>query len=513
MKKPIFFNKHYIFAIITIIVVFTIFIFFSYNEKLEEENFFLNKNLSRLQSEVNLILKSYNIAADAVFKNVINRDEINSIIYNSWHFEERRDNYRSLLKFKMDSLYQDLKNYHVRQLHFHFKDGTSFLRMHRPDTYGDNLFGVRKSIEYVNREQKNFIGFEEGRIFNGYRYIYPISYKNEHLGSVEFSLSFQAVIDLLKNNLGGSNAFIVKKQLIENTVFEEEQKNYLTFSILEDYSYDREIYYQLSAANSEIPLAIIKRINEINRNEIVKKAKTEKSFIVSARLNSKYYTGSFISVKGIDGQTKGYLISYQADDSLRFINENFTETIIISLLFLVMTVILLTLIFSNNNRLRFLAHNDQLTEVSNRHHLTAVLKKEFERKQRYKSTFSFIIFDIDHFKSINDNYGHDIGDKILKEMSDLIRNNIRQNDHFGRWGGEEFVIIASENNLDSANNLAEKLRKKVEDYNFIENENITASFGVAEIKPNENTDDLIKRADDALYRAKKNGRNLVELDK
>jgi len=512
MNKPDFFNKYYKLAIISVTIIFLIFVFFNYNQKIDEENFFLTKSLNRLQSEVNVILNTYEIAADAVFYNVINRNEIKSLIYNSWHFENRRDNFRSLLEFKMKPIYQDLQNYHVRQLHFHFKDGTSFLRMHRPNTYGDNLFGVRESIEYVNTQKKKFVGFEEGRIFNGYRYIYPLEYNNQHIGSVEFSLSFAAVTELLKNNFGGAKAFIIKSDIVEETVFEEEQKNYRTFSILNNYSYDQEIYNRLSSSANELTLKNIKDINLEKKEEIIRKAASEESFIVSTRANSNYYTASFINVQGIDGQHKAYLISYQEDDSLTFINRNFLDTIIISILFLIMTIILLTLIFSNNNKLRFLAHNDQLTEVSNRHHLTAVLEKEYERKTRYNSTFSFIIFDIDHFKSINDNYGHNTGDEILKEMSDLIKKNIRQNDYFGRWGGEEFVIIAAEIDLNSAYQLAEKLRKEIEENNFIENENITASFGVAEIGTAENIDDLIKRADDALYRAKRNGRNRVEVD-
>jgi diguanylate cyclase (GGDEF)-like protein len=512
MKKQNFFNKYYKLAIISVILIFLIFINFNYNKKVEEENFFLDKSLNRLQQEVNLILNTYEIAADAVFNNIINRDEIKSIMYYGWRFENRRDNYRSFLEYKIKPLYQDLKNYHIRQLHFHFKDGTSFLRMHRPNTYGDNLFGVRESIEYVNTEKKKFVGFEEGRIFNGYRYIYPLEYNNEHLGSVELSLSFAGVTELLKNNFGGAKTFIIKNKLIEETVFKEEQKNYRTFSILENYSYDNEIYEKLISPDNKISLKLIREINKKNEKEIVKKAALNRSFIVSAKVNSNYYTGSFISIRGIDDQHKAYLISYQENDSLKFINRNFIDTIIISILFLIMTIILLTIVFLNNNKLRFLAHNDQLTEVSNRHHLTAILKKEYERKQRYNSIFSFIIFDIDHFKLINDNYGHDTGDKILKEMSDLVRRNIRQNDYFGRWGGEEFVIIAVEIDLDSAFKFAEKLRKEIENHNFIKNENITASFGAAEINSAENIDDLIKRADDALYRAKRNGRNRVELD-
>jgi len=300
--------------------------------------------------------------------------------------------------------------------------------------------------------------------------------------------------------------------LIEEIVFEEEQKNYRNSFLLEDYSYDKEIYNKLVSTADDLSLEIMREIIRINKEKIVRQTALEKSFIISAKVNSNYYTGSFVSVRGIDNLHKGYLISYQENDSLKFINSNFFDTIIISIIFLMITIILLTLIFSNNNRLRFLAHNDQLTEVSNRHHLNFILEKEYERKQRYNSTFSLIIFDIDHFKKINDNYGHYAGDNILKEISSLIQKNIRENDYFGRWGGEEFVIIAAEIKLESAYKLAEKLRKVVENYNFIEKANITASFGVAEIDSAENIDDLIKRADDALYRAKRNGRNRVVID-
>jgi len=459
-----------------------------------------------------ILPKPPKITIEKAFNNVINQDEIKSTIYNGWRFKNKRDNYRAFLNFKISPLFEDLKKYHVRQLHFHFKDGTSFLRMHRPNIYGDNLFGIRESIEYVNTQKEKFVGFEEGRIFNGYRYIYPLEYNNQHLGSVELGLSFGAVTELLKKNFGGLKAFIIKRNLIEEIVFEAEQKNYRNSSLLDDYSYDKEIYNNLISTADDLSLEIMREIIRLNEEKIVRQTASEKSFIISAKVNSNYYTGSFVSVRGIDNLHKGYLISYQENDSLKFINSKFFDTIIISIIFLIITIILLTLIFSNNNRLRFLAHNDQLTEISNRHHLNIILEKEYERKQRYNSTFSLIIFDIDHFKKINDNYGHYAGDKILKEMSSLIQNNIRENDYFGRWGGEEFVIIAAEIKLESAYKLAEKLRKAVENYNFIEKANITASFGVAEIDSAENIDDLIKRADDALYRAKRNGRNRVEID-
>ncbi|RAK09331.1 diguanylate cyclase (GGDEF)-like protein [Halanaerobium saccharolyticum] len=513
MKKFVFLsNRYYLLTLFLVIIIFFVFVSYNYYEKIDEENFFLNRSLNRLNSEVDVILNTYNIAADAVYNNVLNSPKLKRIFYYGWVFEDRRDNYRLYLKSEIDSLYQDLKKYYIRQLHFHFKDGTSFLRMQNPEVYGDQLFEIRESVEYVNTEQKKFVGFEEGRIIDGYRYIYPLSYNNQHIGSVELSLSFQAVTELLKSNFGGSKIFMIKNELIEEITYSEEQNNYKASSVFENYSYDQEIYNSLLEPDNEIPLNIIKKINRENKRELLTQTEAENSFIVSSRIDGNYYTGSFINIRGINGNTKAYLISYQQDESLNFINQKFFTTFKISFIFLVLTIILLTIIFANNNKLRFLAHNDQLTGVSNRRDLTNILEKEYERNQRYNNTFSFIIFDIDHFKIINDNYGHNTGDRILKELSNLVNTNIRKSDYFGRWGGEEFVVIAPENNLKSAEKLAEKLRREIDKYNFINERNVTASFGVAEISADENIDNLIKRADDALYRAKQNGRNRVEVD-
>lgn len=259
-------------------------------------------------------------------------------------------------------------------------------------------------------------------------------------------------------------------------------------------------------------LAVIEEINLKNKAKLESQLKAGNSFTISQRISGSYYTGTFIRITGVDGLTKGYLISYQADQALNFISQKFLNILIIAIAFLILSLILLRIIFLNNHKLRLLAHNDELTEINNRRHLTNVLTKEFNRHQRYNSSFAFIIFDIDYFKNVNDNYGHDEGDRILKELSELIKNNIRQSDHFGRWGGEEFVLLAPETELKAAYKLAEKLRKAIAAYNFIQAENITASFGIAVIENEENIEELIKRADNALYRAKAKGRNRVEID-
>lgn len=167
---------------------------------------------------------------------------------------------------------------------------------------------------------------------------------------------------------------------------------------------------------------------------------------------------------------------------------------------------------NQKERLEFIAHNDMLTGIFNRLKFTSLLDNEFHRFQRYKTHFSLIMFDIDHFKKVNDNYGHLVGDEILKQVTDQIRSHIRDTDLFARWGGEEFIILATETQLEAAKNLAEKLRRILEKSTFHSDLKVTCSFGVAQIRKEDTPDILVKRVDDALYSAKRNGRNRVEVE-
>ncbi len=120
-----------------------------------------------------------------------------------------------------------------------------------------------------------------------------------------------------------------------------------------------------------------------------------------------------------------------------------------------------------------------------------------------------MIIDIDYFKSVNDKYGHNIGDFVIVEISKLLQNNIRQTDTIGRWGGEEFIIILPNTNNIQAKNLAEKLRIIVANNYFVEVGTKTISVGVSTSLENDTKDSIIERADSALYKAKNTGRNKV----
>jgi len=154
-----------------------------------------------------------------------------------------------------------------------------------------------------------------------------------------------------------------------------------------------------------------------------------------------------------------------------------------------------------------LSITDQLTQLFNRSYLDKILNKEMIRFQRYGTPMSLIMIDIDYFKEVNDLHGHLLGDLVLVEIARILKSNIRITDTLGRWGGEEFMIICSENTLDDAVHLAEKLRMAIEDFTFADIGRKTASFGVACLQADDDKQGFIQRADNALYKAKKLGRN------
>ncbi len=161
-------------------------------------------------------------------------------------------------------------------------------------------------------------------------------------------------------------------------------------------------------------------------------------------------------------------------------------------------------------RLQEMAYTDSLTQVYNRLHITHFLEAEIERARRYHGTFSLILFDLDYFKKINDEHGHQTGDRILQQVAKLVTHSNRDADILARYGGEEFMILASSTSIDGAVKHAERLRRDIAHYKFGLPQKVTASFGVAEFDPEaDDIKSLIRRTDIALYNAKAQGRNCV----
>lgn len=156
-----------------------------------------------------------------------------------------------------------------------------------------------------------------------------------------------------------------------------------------------------------------------------------------------------------------------------------------------------------------LALTDQLTGLPNRRSFDTLLEVKLPEAERYRRPLSLVVMDVDHFKAVNDTFGHTVGDRILADIAAIVRGQLRASDLCARWGGEELVVLCPETTLAGAIVLAERLRSVVEEHAFPVERGITVSLGVSEYGPGDDADTLFARADRALYAAKRGGRNRV----
>jgi len=183
--------------------------------------------------------------------------------------------------------------------------------------------------------------------------------------------------------------------------------------------------------------------------------------------------------------------------------------IIILLALFAIIAVLIRHVLRQNGLLNALSQTDPLTGLYNRRVLIERISNEVQKYNRYGTPFSILFMDVDHFKKINDSYGHDKGDRVLKLMGSLMHQHTRDTDICVRWGGEEFMILAVNTDLDSSVKLAEHFRSMVENFDFHLDTNVTVSIGIATMQKGQDKEELIKAADKALYSAKASGRNCI----
>lgn len=233
-----------------------------------------------------------------------------------------------------------------------------------------------------------------------------------------------------------------------------------------------------------------------------------------AYIQNTYSTGYNYKIGDIRGITS---ITIEKNKLFETMEAKFKVRLIFSLVIVIVTILLIFLLVRRaktietrmTQDLEEMSFTDSLTGVWNRRKLIELIELYHKLFLRYGESYSLIMIDIDNFKEVNDTYGHPQGDEVLKDFSRILRSNCRVTDHVGRWGGEEFMFILPNTTLNQAAIFAEGVRKRVEEYTFEIIDNKTASFGVAEIHPNESIEMLIIRVDTVLYHAKAQGRNRV----
>lgn len=597
---------------------------------------YLRSGYSEMERSYRSVLETYELFSRAVFNETINKPAVINLLYQAASSDRQK---QALLRHQLHTMmqpsYQGLLQNHLNQIHFHLPDLSSFLRMHRPAVFGDNLAPVRPALVVANKRRAYVSGFEVGRHEGGFRFIFPLFRGGELAGTVETSISFDSFITQLRRRFAGEYMLLIKSDLTTQRLFSNVQSrlvpspfssHFLQAPIQEDFHADH-----LSPAEIHTVASAIKA--ELEQAQLAKRP-----IALSAPLQNSSVSVYLMPLTNIEGTPEAFLVQLNRDANLQSLKEGYViaawSASLVALLGGVFIVSLYkrTREMSGLNRLfhqaidalpypfhiidaktyqikvanrqaahgvekveemtchalshgcaqpcgssehpcpiqmvmetgtaavvehkhtatngeerivevhgypihdeqggisrcieyviditerrlmeqqlQRLAETDPLTGTANRRRFYDMLAIEIDRASRHDRQLSVLMLDLDHFKEINDNNGHDVGDRVLARLVELLGSLLRTSDLLGRSGGDEFLILAPETGFDEAGILAQKLlvaiREKLHDPKA---GLVTVSMGGASFKAGDTPDELVKRADLALYRAKQQGRDRFE---
>ncbi len=335
------------------------------------------------------------------------------------------------------------------------------------------------------------------------RFKRPIYANKELVALFETAVSYNIIKQELQRLFHAYYEYIISDRAIEKNLFH--YGNYLFVQS----DLHPHFYYEEAAQKSDTTRqkSLIHAINTRIKQRVASQLTRGRSFATFTKIEGTFYVVTFLAIRAND--TLGYLISYHPDTNIASFDTIFWENVILANLILLILLAFFYYFLQTKSRFEQMAVTDKLTGLYNRHKFYQVAAQELTRAKRHKRPLSLIIFDIDYFKKINDTYGHDVGDMVLRTIAQMVRKNIRKYDTAFRWGGEEFIILAPETKPQDAMKLAEKLRAMIASHSFDKVGQVTVSLGVAGFDAGETEDiaTLIKRADNALYLSKKDGRN------
>jgi len=253
-------------------------------------------------------------------------------------------------------------------------------------------------------------------------------------------------------------------------------------------------------------------VNNHVLNKFKNKILSKDSNIIEFSNNNSDY---IVNTKYIPELNLYVTVEAKLDNYIKDVKKVLYINLLISFIFtLIMAYVFFSIITKYNNKLEFMAFNDSLTGLFNRRYFETKLEYIIKLFKRTNQDYCILFLDIDDFKKINDNFGHDIGDIILKEIANVLNENIRETDFIARWGGEELVIVLSNTKIDDAKIISEKLRILLENNSKLKelvSYNITASFGLTQFIQDDTIDSIVSRVDKAMYISKTTGKNKISV--
>ncbi|WP_083919148.1 sensor domain-containing diguanylate cyclase [Hydrogenovibrio halophilus] len=495
---------------------------------------FLHYSASQEQSSLDSSLRALSLHALTIYKSSLLKDSVFRLMAQAHHgTEAEKTPLRQNLYQRLLPTYKLLSADYLRQLHFHLPGSISFLRFHRPSMHGDDLSPFRHSINYVNDTLRPISGFEEGRIFNGLRHVFPIMYQSDFVGTVEISFAMDALFNSISHNHAEYFNLLLKKSHIEKKVRPDERDNYQPSEVSDQFLVDKRLHFtQTGSGQSVIPNNFHQEAPKRLSDEIMTRlhAKVSAQFAqkqgpdlsqprlhhMVVSLDQEDYLIHYLPLYDIAGQFVGYIVNHQRNQELAQMRQDFWKHLLTNQVLLLLLSWLgyfyLRKLVRRQKQLAWQARTDSLTGVYNRTGFKRLLYDSIAQARVERSPLSVIFFDLDHFKQINDEHGHLLGDQVLKHTSDLITEGLTRKDIIARWGGEEFAILLPDTRRIDAYKVAERLRQTLAaDRSFPFD--VTASFGVHGLQEDDTIETFMQKADALLYQAKNRGRNCVVVSK
>lgn len=299
--------------------------FFLHENKLQKENTHFSEYITNLNLAYQSGVQSYRLAMDGFFANTLNDPQVTELLAEARTASKERQNIlRGRLYRLLFPTYERMMQQNLRQLQFHLPDGTSFLRFNHPEQYGDNLFAIRSMVRIANETQQAVYGFEIGKIAAGFRFVYPLLFQGQHVGSVELVLTAKVIRDALAD-LDGSRefAFLLSRTLAESTLFPDQLKTYSQSDISPDF-----LIEDPHALFSSSPPALSSMAQQINwalrdHTDIQARMDAGKAMAEAVTIEGQTYMATLLPLRDTEEQLAGYLVTYAHDTVLPTFQQEF----------------------------------------------------------------------------------------------------------------------------------------------------------------------------------------------
>lgn len=342
-----------IYIFLLFLIVISILVYIIHNFYISDINAHLENKTKDLNTAYQKVVQTYSIPARAIFDIEINRPDILKIISKANKgSDQEKDKLRSKLYDLLSPAYGNMIKYGYKQLHFHLPDNTSFLRFHKPEKYGDDLTDVRSTVKHTNEHREFTYGFEEGVSISSFRYVFPLSYSADHIGSVELSVSYFGIISKIEENRDIACSFMVSKETIEDNVLEEEKDNYLICHANKNYFVIKEghdIIIKKTVNNETYPTVFQNFYKQENAKKIFE---SNTSGTAYTNVNGKDFTVTLLSISNFNNFPVAYITAVEYDS---FKKEIISSYIVYGLFIITITAIgflLAILIILKNVQLR-----------------------------------------------------------------------------------------------------------------------------------------------------------------